>query len=216
MAALFLGELGFYFAYQVIKSKDGTWIALIVSSFIVMGIIWKIKEQYGKEILNLNLLAYYVLITIGRFFANFAMLCSGYLFAKRYKQKLKERYNWIIGIVCLGIMIMLVKIFPNSINLHVFEINSPLLFIATSYLGTLGIYFISCGIKKNLILDKLGKYSLGIMILHYYPFATMKYADTMAAIITDNQYAGVFLATIFSLVICVIGIFFCSKKLFVC
>ena len=60
-------------------------------------------------------------------------------------------------------------LFDLHINLHLYRISNLLLFVATGFIGSLGLLLLSYDIQNRFI-QKIGTDSLGVMVVHY-PFA---------------------------------------------
>lgn len=219
LGALFLAEVFFLGVRVVLKKR----MALYVILSLVTGAI-TIYLANLENILHPGEIEYlkqdYIMITIFRFFPCLFFVIAGYIMAYILYERIYYKYlDLFIGILS-GAAILFIQIkTENRVNLHLFNIQNPIIFLSTGLLGSICVIMISKQINKILkmkILCSLGKNTLGIMLLHYIPFPTMLYTvNILSRFEGVPHYVLLAIGTVVATGFSYIGIFFVKKKLLI-
>ncbi len=174
LGALFWGEIVFLlFHYFVKNKKTGLIIALIFSA--IMTVLCSNLMQSISDIKNVPVK--YIAISLSRFFPVFFFLCIGFVIMKILQENSFSDILYLITGFAMALLMLLVQIVSdNQVNLHLFKLGNPFIFILNGTLGSLAIVLICKALSSRIsfkLLSKIGNNSLGIMLIHYTPFPTM-------------------------------------------
>ena len=174
LGALFWGEIVFLlFNYFVKNKKTGLIIALIFSA--IMTVLCSNLMQSISDIKNVPVK--YIAISLSRFFPVFFFLCIGFVIMKILQENSFSDILYLITGFAMALLMLLVQIVSdNQVNLHLFKLGNPFIFILNGTLGSLAIVLICKALSSRIsfkLLSKIGNNSLGIMLIHYTPFPTM-------------------------------------------
>lgn len=219
LIALFLCELVFLVLHRYFAKKDHYYYLFTLILFvltILSGYYYEESIDSSGGIFVFGFPVTWSALVLFRSIACLGMLYTGYLLAKAFqKLKIGTITAAIAGLALLGITFILVFITQNYVNLHLFVIGNPIVFILTSICGSTAIILLSYSIQawgKGFAL--IGRYSLGIMILHYMPLRLMEYSTKAAFLITTNPYIALLLALVMTLGSCAVILCLLNKKLY--
>ena len=174
LGALFWGEIVFLLFHYFVKNKTaGLIIALIFST--IMTVLCSNIIQGISDFKNVPV--EYTAISLSRFFPVFFFLCIGFLLMKILQENCFPDILYLITGFAMALLMLLIQIVSdNQVNLHLFKLGDPFVFIINSTLGSLAIVLICKALSSRIsfkLLSKIGNNSLGIMLIHYTPFPTM-------------------------------------------
>lgn len=157
-----------------------------------------------------------IILVVFRFITCLTMLYAGYLLGDiSGKISINKLVALIGSLFSLGLMCYIVVKTQNYVNLHLFQIEDPAIFMITSMLGSLGIILLSYAVQLHVSwFAFIGRYSLGIMIIHYMPLKIMEYAGKFSFMITSNSYLAVVLTLLITLGCSGCIIFAINKKFY--
>lgn len=166
---------------------------------------------------NTEIIINYLFITFARFFISMPTFIFGYILSNTSViYKISKKLGAVVGIALIGIVVAAVSICRLSVNTHLFSISNYWIFTVVSLCGSVGTILISYSIEDfAAALSFLGKNSLGLMILHYVPFKTLKYTGDLAAFIWNNQIFVSFLSLALTVLITIGAITLIKKKFFI-
>ncbi|MBQ9375651.1 MAG: acyltransferase family protein [Ruminococcus sp.] len=174
LGALFWGEVAFLLIHFLSKHR----IICTLITAILTGVVTVVCAGFSGAIDSLDSLPLqYLCIFAARFFPVLFFLCIGFLIMHVIQAiKLAELWYLPVGLV-LAVVVVLVQLkVDNAVNVHLFSLGNPFVFLFTSLFGSLALVCICKGTSKLLpfwVLSSLGRNSLGIMLIHYDPFPTI-------------------------------------------
>lgn len=219
LAALFLSELIFLVLHKYFASKDQYYYLFTLILFvltIVSGYYYKAGIDSTGGIFVFGIPITPIAIVLFRTIACTGMLYTGYLLAKLFhKLKPTTIVAAIAGPALLGVTFLIVHRTQNYVNLHLFEIGNPFIFLMTSVCGSTAVILLSYSIQSWARgLAYIGRYSLGIMVLHYIPLHLMEYAVKAAFLVTASPSLALLTALGITLGCCGAVLWMLTQKMY--
>ncbi len=177
LGSLFWGEIALLLFRMIVKNKIICYLVLMILSAVATVMCTRVMQDISAlESLPLR----YLGVALARFFPVICFLCIGFLVMHMIQS---YKLSWVLYLV-FGLLFGIITIFVqlktnNEVNMHLFVLGNPYIFFLTATFGSFSIVFICKAISNLLpfkLLSTLGKNSLGIMLIHYDPFPTMKHA----------------------------------------
>lgn len=184
LGALFFGEIVFILIHYFSKGKVlGCVITTLIS--VVMTVVCELILQ--RITLN-SVPLKYLAIAVSRFFPVLFFICLGFLSMWiLQKTKATTALCLILGVV-FAVLTVVVQIKTNNeVNLHLFVLGNSFVFFFSGTFGSLALILLCKAFSSivNLkLFAKLGENSLGIMMIHYTPFPTMKMSWLMLSYVS--------------------------------
>lgn len=222
LIALFLCELLYLVLHKYFAGRDQYYYLftlVLIALTILCGNYYKTCMEKDGGIFLFGIPVTPFAIVLFRFFACMSMLYIGYLLGKlSQKMRFREATACMTGILLLGITFFAVYMTRNYVNLHLFEIGNPIIFILTSVCGSAAVILISYSIQSLPFFGKglagIGRYSLGIMVVHYMPVRLMEYSGKAAFMLTANPYVALLLALVITMGCCGAILYILNKKMY--
>lgn len=219
IVTLFLCEFFFVIAHKYLMKKTPFYYCFFIVLVLLTLLLGSKYEAIISTLNNkmfLGISAPVIILVLFRFIACLTMLYAGYLLGNIFQKANISKLSAFIGsIIFIGLMCYAVVKSQNYVNLHLFQIGHSGIFMITSILGSLGVILLSYAIQSGARwLAFIGRYSLGIMIIHYMPLKIMEYAGKFSFIITSNPYISVLLTLLITLGCSGAIIFMINKKFY--
>ena len=222
LATLAMCEIRFFAIAKAIKKckPAGQYIILgvIAAASIIIGFTLRIlAEKYDFSTETMTMAGYFIFIAIGRLFISLPSYILGFIISKtQLIYKFRKIPAFFVGALFITAVSFIVFLGNLKVNCHLFTTNHYWLFTLTSVLGALGIMLISYSVEKiGFGLSYLGQNSLGLMILHYVPFKTVKYSSVFVSVIWDNEIFISLAATAVATAVTMGAIYLVKKKFFI-
>lgn len=220
LATLAMCELSFFAFSKLIRKHNTICKNIILAIVAIVSVIIGFVMQILKAELNLDAdtmtrAGYYVFITFGRLFISLPPYILGYILKKSgFIYKAGKLISLIMGIVLIcGVSVLVISLQLRN-NCHLFYTNNYWMFTLVALLGAIGVMMLSYSAERiHLILGYLGQNSLGLMILHYIPFKTVKYSYNAVSPIWNNEIFISIAATIVA-TSATLGVIYLVKKKF--
>lgn len=216
---LFMCEIFFVAIHKYLKRKRyfyECFFMLLVLLTIISGNTYEtiLKIVNDKTVLGISISI--IILVLFRLIACLTMLYAGYLLGKiAGKIKISKRTAFICALLFGSLMCFITFKTQNYVNLHLYQIGNPFVFVLTSLSGSVAVILFSYSIQSCAsLLAFIGRYSLGIMVLHYIPLRVMEYSGKLAFLITSNIYAAVSLTLIITIGVCLGIIYMLNKKFY--
>ena len=216
---LFMCEFFFIISHKYLVKKESFYyyfFILLVLFTLITGSTYKTISNIleGKSIMGISVPV--IILVLFRLIACLTMLYAGYLLGKMAdKIKIKKLTAFICALLFFSLMCFITFKTQNYVNLHLYQIGIPFIFILTSFLGSLAVLLFSYSIQSHAgLLAFIGRNSLGIMVLHYIPLKIMEYSAKLAFLITTNVYGAVLLALIITISVCIGILYIIKRKLY--
>jgi fucose 4-O-acetylase-like acetyltransferase len=216
---LFLCEFFFVIAHKYLMKRKSFYYCFFVILVLLTLLSGSKYESIIAALNNKSILGISVpiiILVLFRFITCLTMLYAGYLLGDIFEKISINKLAAFIGsLISIGLMCYAVAKTQNYVNLHLFQMENPGIFMITSILGSLGIILLSYAVQIHAHwLAFIGRYSLGIMIIHYMPLRIMEYAGKLSFMVTSSSYLAVFLTLLITLGCCGCIIFVINKKFY--
>lgn len=216
---LFMCEFFFILVHKYLAKKESFYYYFFILLLLFTLITGRTYEMIsnnldGKIIMGISVSV--IILVLFRLIACLTMLYAGYLLGRLVdKIKINKLNAFICALLFFSLMCIITFKTQNYVNLHLYEIGIPFIFILTSLLGSLAVILFSYAIQSCVgWLAFIGRNSLGIMVLHYIPLKIMEYSTKLAFLITSNVYAAVLLALIMTISVCIGILYIIDKKFY--
>lgn len=117
--------------------------------------------------------------------------------------QLKGYQRLLIFIPCVVLFAFFCKYYNNKVDLHLFIIENPILYVFKAILGCLIVIIISTFFKTGLFVF-LGRKTKQIMILHYPPFYYTYFLASILNKLFSPNLLGLIIITVITIVCCLL------------
>lgn len=195
LPCLFTTKIIYYAIYKLVRGNQKT----VLLSGVILAALGFLYTYLQGPVLPFNLsisLKMFVFFSLGRSF---------FLWSQNNEYRLSNRVkNIAIGVILLMIT-ALIAIFAPKINYARDRFPSVLGFLLTSLTGSLGICFVSMGIKSKWM-EYVGKATLAVLVMHKFPVLLFQTVGPQKTLLT--QYDSV-LCVIIAVLIAIVSIALC-------
>lgn len=227
LPALMLAEMMLFF-FQFITKNRSRYLAVFVAFSALltilcgawMGVLYPASLRPSGSSPIGELLRFYLCITVFRCLPCFFFVGMGYLLAPLLRRcaSLKAYAALLLSVSIISFGYAVQYITHNPVNLHLFKLGTPLVFFVTGLAGSIGFFLLFQALGRWLpfpVLRLLGVNSLGIMVLHYSPLKTMKWAFQLSSLVASASPLLLMLATLFlTLLFSLVGSLLIKKRLY--
>lgn len=194
LAALFLGMTIFSCLCRFLKNKKiqesfMVWIILLVLLGALSYGTWFIFENMNISDKN-DILKFPVTALCRLPFTVFFIAVGYFIRLIHTTLKNSRMLYFLIGLGLLMPLIIIQKSSNQAVNLHILEIENPVLFLITGLLGSCSVTtFSKCIPEGNRFLLHTGQKSMEIMALHYPPFPIISAVEILLNLAGLNNIA---------------------------
>lgn len=107
---------------------------------------------------------------VGVFFFSFGVFYKRYIETNMMKLRMfANHFRWIIGFVgfaALGLLYITSRWNSVTVDMNTSRYGIPFVFLLQALLGIFGLFFLSLGIRENVVLQFYGRNSLVILLVH--------------------------------------------------
>ena len=199
------------------KNRQLIVFAIIAVVSILTGFIMRIiKVNCSLSTDNFTMVGYYLYNTFGRLFISLPSYILGFILIRiNFVKSIGKVWSLIGSAVLLTTVVTVVISSKLAVNCHLFYTNKYWIFTLVSLCGAVGVFLLSYSVESfGKPLVYLGQNSLAIMILHYIPFKTVKYAGNAVSPIWDNDIFVGLTATLLTILATIAAIYLVKKKFF--